>query len=117
MTNKKLLKKTYILYLDNIDAGAENVGLDVEIFYEHFNPKHNAKLNKKLAKQLSRLSDTGYLAIKIQKCPFYFKYITFSPLMFYEQKNTHDKILSVIIALCSAVFGALVTFILQHFFK
>lgn len=115
MNNKKLLKKTYALYLNNTDIGAESVGLVVDDFYNHFNPRHKEKKNKKLAKQLSRLSDMGYLVIHVQQNPFYCKYITFSPLMFYEQKNTRDKIVSSIIAVCSAIIGALITFILQKY--
>ena len=114
MTDKQLLKKNYALYLNNTDIGAESVGLAIDDFYNHFNPQNDEEINKQLAKQLSRLSDMGYFAINIQQEPFYCKYITFSPLMFYEQKNTHDKILSSVIAVCSAMFGALLTFIFQN---
>ena len=114
MTDKQLLRKTYALYLNNTDIGAESVGLAIDDFYNHFNPQNKEDINKQLAKQLSRLSDIGYLAINIQQEPFYCKYITFSPLMFYDMRQTKDKIISGILTIIAGLSGTLLGFVLNN---
>lgn len=114
MTNKKLLKKLYALYLNNTDIGAESVGLAIDDFYNHFNPKQKEKINKKLAKKLSCLCDMGYLTINTTQTPYYYKYITFSPLMFYDMRQTKDKIISGILTIIAGLSGTLLGFILNN---